>query len=418
VKLLLVSFYFPPAGGGGVQRVLKFGAQLQRHGIETHVLAPTDPRWIHRDEDLAVPGGITVHRSAYLGPRGRRPAEELYRLRGGRRLAHRLALTPRRLIVPDENAPWVFTAAPAALRLARRESIDVVLTTSPPSSVHLIGSLLTRTLGIPWLADLRDSIVAKEDRRLDRRLARLKERTNGYVASLIARDAAAIVGVTPSICAEIERLRPRGAVQTIPNGADFDDFDGLDYRHSDRFRITHTGSFFGQRSPRPFLTALTRSRLDVVVRFIGDFRAADRDWARGLDLGDKLQIHPFLPHRQTLALQRDSEALLLLLPEIGARGKDIPSGKLYEYLAAQRPILAAVPPDGAAADLIREAGAGIVVAPDDIDGIEAALRQLVHAWRHGELAATALPADLKTRISRESRVEELVRLLHDVVTRP
>jgi glycosyltransferase involved in cell wall biosynthesis len=411
VKLLLVSFYFPPAGGGGVQRVLKFAEHLPEQGIETHVLTPSDPRWIHRDEELEAPGQVIVHRCAYIGPRGRRPAEELYGLRGMKRIARHASLTPRRLLIPDENTSWALTAVPAALRLARQEGFDAVMTSSPPSSVHLIGAVVSRRLGIPWVADLRDSIVAKEDRRVDRPLARLKERTHASVASLVAREAAAIVGVTPTISAEIERLKPRGAVATIPNGCDFEDFDCLSYRTSARFRITHTGSFFGQRSPRPFLEALAGSDLDVIARFVGDFRAADRDWAQALQLGDKLELLPFLTHPQTLAMQRDSEALLLLLPEIGPRGKDIPSGKLYEYIAAQRPILAAVPPDGAAADLIRESGLGVVVAPDDVEAIRGALDTLVQRWKQGKLTDTSVPDSTKAKLSRRARTEELARFL-------
>ncbi|HET8894009.1 MAG TPA: glycosyltransferase [Gaiellaceae bacterium] len=414
MKLLIVTFYFPPAGGGGVQRVLKVAQLLPEYGIETHVLTPEDPQWIHRDEELEVPAGLPVHRCRYIGPRGRRPAEELYGLDGVRRLARRASLAPRRLFVPDENASWALTAVPAGLRVARREGFDAVMTSSPPSSVHVIGAILSRKLGIPWIADLRDSIVAKEDRRVDRPLVRVKERTHASVAALVAAKAAAIVGVTPTICAEMERLKPRGRVVTIPNGADFEDFHFLSYRPAERFRITHTGSFFGQRSPRPFLTALAQSGLDVAARFVGDFRAADRDWAHALELGDKLELYPFVSHRQSLALQRDSDALLLLLPEIGERGKDIPSGKLYEYIAARRPILAAVPPDGAAAELIREAGVGVIVDPDDVDGIRGALESLVERWRQRELPDTSLRDDLRASLSRRARVEELAQLLADV----
>src|SRR5919204_421519 len=130
-------------------------------------------------------------------------------------------------------------------------------------------------------------------------------------------------------------LEPLGFVRTILNGADFDDFAGLEYRRGDRFRITHTGSFFGKRDPRPFLTALAQSGLDVVARFLGDFRSADREWADGLGLGDRLELHPYVPRRRALELQRDSEALLLLVPEAGGRGRGVLSGEVFEYLAAQ-----------------------------------------------------------------------------------
>ena len=82
VKVLLVTLYFPPAGGGGVQRPLKFAQYLPALGIETHVLAPDDPKWIHRDAELRVPTQAWVHRARYLGPKGRKPAEELHGKRG------------------------------------------------------------------------------------------------------------------------------------------------------------------------------------------------------------------------------------------------------------------------------------------------------------------------------------------------
>jgi glycosyltransferase involved in cell wall biosynthesis len=199
----------------------------------------------------------------------------------------------------------------------------------------------------------------------------------------------------------------------ISNGSDFDDFAGLEYERGDRFRITHTGSFFGRRDPRPFLTALARVD-DVVVRFVGDFRSADREWAETLELGDRLQLVPYAPRRVALELQRDSEALLLLIPDAGGRGRGVLSGKVFEYLAAERPILAVVPPDGAAAELLRETGAGVVVAPDDVDGIARELTALRDAWSAGALDGTPLSDDWKRKLSRRTRVEELARLLEEL----
>ena len=102
---------------------------------------------------------------------------------------------------------------------------------------------------------------------------------------------------------------------------------------------------------------------------------------------------------------------LLLLPEAAGRGKVVPSGKIFEYLAAERPILAAVPTDGAAAQLVRETGAGVVVAPDDEDGLRAALVGLHARWRAGQLANGYLSEDQRHKLSRTTRVEELAELL-------
>jgi glycosyltransferase involved in cell wall biosynthesis len=409
VKILIVTLYFPPAGGGGVQRPLKLATHLPSFGIETHVLAPEDPKWIHRDEDLPTPTLAWVHRTRFIGPGGRRPAEELHGTAGLERYSKQLELFGRRLLFPDENVTWNLTAIPAATRIVREEGIDVVLTTSPPGSIHLVGAAVKRRTGVRWIADLRDSLVAFQHRDADRLLARAKSQGHQLVAKVVSGSADAVVGVSDAISDEMRALGTRGEVLTIANGSDFDDFAGIEYRGgSDRFRITHTGSFFGKRDPRWFLTAL--ARVDgVVARFVGDFRAADREWAAGI--ADRIELVGYAPHRRALELQRDSEALLLLIPEAGGRGKGVLSGKVFEYLAAERPILAVVPPDGAAARLLRETGAGVVVAPDDIDGIERELRALRDRWRAGELEETGLSEEWKERLSRRARVEELVDLL-------
>jgi len=415
LKVLIVTLYFPPAGGGGVQRPLKFATHLPELGIETHVLAPDDPKWIHRDDELQPPTLAWVHRARYVGPRGRKPAEELHGTAGLERIGRQVELAGRRLLVPDENVSWNVTAIPAAIRLVRREGIDVVITTSPPSSVHLVGAAVQRATGVKWVADLRDSIVAHPHRRAERFLVRAKEQGEHGVARLVAGRADAVVTVSDAIADELRERTPKGPVVTIANGSDFDDFTGLEHRSSDRFRITHTGSFFGKRDPRPFLTAAQRSGLDdLTVRFLGDFRAADREWAEELGLGDRLELIPYAPRRRSLELQRDSEALLLLIPDAGGRGKGVLSGKVFEYLAAERPILAVVPPDGAAAGLIREAGAGAVVAPDDVDGMVAALRDLHARWRAGTLHDVELDDGWRGRVSRRARAEELVDLLERI----
>ncbi len=410
----MVSFYFPPAGGGGVQRPLKLAQYLPALGIETHVLAPDDPRWMHRDDGLRVPTQAWVHRSRYLGPGGGKPAEQLRGTHGLARATVYARLMARRLLVPDESVGWNVTAIPAAIRLVRQHRIDWVITTSPPGSVHLIGAAVQRATGARWLADLRDSMVAHPHRRSDNVASKAKEGLRGRVARLVAARADAISCVSDAIADETRALAPRGPVRTIPNGSDFDDFAGLEYHPGDRMRITHAGSFFGKRDPRPFLQALADSRLDIVARFLGDFRPADREWAEGLGLGDRLELIPYAPRSTSLALQRDSDVLLLLIPDAGGRGRGVLSGKVFEYLAAERPVLAAVPPEGAAADLIRSVGAGPVVAPDDVRGIRDALVELHGRFVNGGLPDLELDEAWRHRLSRRTRVEEVAELMREV----
>jgi glycosyltransferase involved in cell wall biosynthesis len=415
VKVLLVTLFFPPTGGGGVQRPLKLAQYLPALGIETHVLAPDDPKWVHVDADIRVPTQAWVHRARYYGPSSRLPADELRGKEGLGRLLTHARLTGRRMLVPDYYVSWNLTAIPAAIRIARAEGIDAVITTSPPPSVHLVGAAVQRVTGARWLADLRDSIVANPDRRNDRIAVRAKEKVAGSVATLVARRADAISCAADAITDEMRALSPSGPVVTITNGCDFDDFAGLDYVPGPRFRITHAGTFFGKRDPRPFLQALADAGLDVQARFVGDFRESDAAFAESLGLGDRLELIPFAPRAEVLALQRDSDALLLLVPDAGGRGRGVLSGKVFEYLAAERPILAAVPPDGAAADLMRETGAGIVAAPDDVGALRVALEQLYERWKTQGLPAVALAPELRERVSRQARVKETAELLRSLI---
>jgi glycosyltransferase involved in cell wall biosynthesis len=416
VKVLLVTRHFPPGGGGGVQRPLKFATHLPALGIETHVLAPDVPGSLPADAELELPTQAWIHRVRYVGPRAGRPAERLLAKQGLARVGTQAALLGRRLLVPDENVPWSTFALPVAIRLVRREKIDVVLTTSPPPSLHLLGAAVKRATGAAWVADLRDPLTSHPHRRgYESQLARLKEASVGGVGRLVASQADAIVAASDAIAEEARGLEPKGKVLTIANGCDFDDFAGLEHHPSDRLRITHAGHFHGKRDPKPFLQALAESGLeDVVARFAGDFREADRTYAESLGLGERLELLGDVSRRRSLELQRDSEALLLLVPESGGRGRGVLTGKIYEYLAAERPILAVVPSDGAAAQLVRETGAGVVVAPDDVEAILEALLDLHSRWRDGSLDDTSLSGEWRQRLARGARVEELADVLRSV----
>jgi glycosyltransferase involved in cell wall biosynthesis len=415
MKLLLVTLYFPPAGGGGVQRPLKFASHLPALGIETHVLAPDDPKWVHEDADLPLPTQAWIHRARYVGPRGRRIADESHGRSGLDLALLRASTIGRRLLMPDENVTWNATAIPKAISIAKSEGIDVVLTTSPPGSVHLIGAAVKKATGVKWVADLRDSIVLHPHRSNEGAGAYVKERSRAGIARLVARQADAIVAAADAIAEETKALQPRGRVVTIANGCDFDDFAGMEYVRSDRFTLTHAGSFFGKRDPKPFLRALAESGLeDVTVRFLGDFRPADREFMESLGLSSRVELRDYVPRRESLRLQRESDALLLLIPDAGGRGRGVLSGKVFEYLAAERPVLAVVPEDGAAARLVRDTGAGVVAGPDDVAAIRDSLVSLHDRWRAGTLDGVALAPEWRDRLSRASRVEELADLLESL----
>jgi glycosyltransferase involved in cell wall biosynthesis len=425
LRVLIVSFYFPPAGGGGVQRVLKLCRHLPELGIEVDVLAPDDPKWSAVDPGLAadIPPATTVHRARYRGPsHAQTPAARLAAARGARAIGVRAALLGRRLLLPDPEVAWLPDAVRAGVRIVREREIDIVLSTSPPNSVHVIAAAIARRAGVPFVADFRDSWLANPHRRYERRSVRAKRAVEARIAHTALERVAAVSAVTPAIAEEARELAPAGApVQVVANGCDFEEFDGLTYERGERMRIVHAGSFFGQRTPRPFLgvfAALLRARPElrerVQVAFLGDLRPADREWALGLGLGDALALEGFRPHAEALAAMRAADVLLLLVPRAGGRGLLVVSGKVFEYLAAERPILALVPPEGDAASLLRDTGSAWIADPDDEDAIAAAIAEAVGAWEADGLGERRLTPEWRERLDRRTRARELAELLASV----
>ncbi len=425
MRLLIVAFYFPPTGGGGVQRTLKFCKFLPEFGIDVHVLTPDDSKWFARDDGLleSVPESTTVHRCRFVGPRSSFHSDAI---RGRSRLG-RIGVEARyayqRALIPDKATPWMATALPAGIGIVRREGIDVVMSTSPPTSAHLVAEAIATATRRPFVADFRDSWLDNPHRRYEKAGVRAKRTVIARMASSVGRRSSALVAATGTIAQELGRMHPSAAHKTtvIENGADFDDFDGLDHRPNQRFTIVHAGSFFGHRTPNVFLLAVQRLlerrpelRGRLLVRFIGELRAEHREYARSLAIDEAWREEGFLPYAESIAAQRAADALLLLIPDAGGRGDSVLSGKVFEYVASRRPVLAAVPPNGAAANLIRGIGAGRVVDGGDADGISTELEALVDEWLAGGSPDVELSDDLRDRLSRRSRSRELARVLDGV----
>jgi glycosyltransferase involved in cell wall biosynthesis len=426
-RVLIVSYYFPPAGGSGVHRVLKLCKYLPEFGWDVEVLAPDDPKWVAHDPGLEeeIPAGVEVHRARYVGPdHAQSSADRVATARGRQAVRARAAAAGRRML-PDAAAPWVPFAARTGIRVVRHRRIDAVLTSSPPTSVHIVGNLISRRAGVPWVADFRDSWLANPHRRYERRSVRYKRSLLGQIARRTMSPVAAITAVTDVIREEAVGYTGRPVPsRVISNGCDFDDFAAYEHRGSAKLRLLHAGYFFGVRSPRPLLQAV-RSLIDrrpalrdvIEVRFVGGFRSSDREWADGLGLGPAIAVEGTLPHGETLREMKEADALVLLIPSAGGIGKTVLSGKVFEYLAAERPILGLVPPDGAAADLLRSAGQEWIADPDDTEAISATVERLVDAWIANRLPDVVIPPDVRASLDRRARAEEMAAVLGEVAGR-
>jgi len=377
-RLLLVSYYFPPLAGSGVFRPLRLAKCLPRSGWRVSVVTVSARARVLKDDTLSaeVPGETRVERTFSLEPRLALLALGKVGLRGLARRAQRW------LMVPDDQRGWVPFAVRASLRLLEAAPHDVVLSTSGPTSAHLVAREVRRRSGVPWVADFRDEWTTNPylryptawHRRLNRRLERA-----------VLSEADRVVCVSNPWLDNLRGLVPRepeSKFRVLPNGFDADHFPALPVGRPDRFRIVYTGTFYGHRSPRVFLEAVRRvvdegriPRDDLEVELVGHTAGAE-----GLaDLPDgTVRIVEQQPHREALRRLGEAAALLLVIPPEGGAGNH--TGKLFNYLAAGRPLLALAPEPNVAADLIRESGSGLIAPPDDVGAVAEALVELHRRW--------------------------------------
>ena len=450
MRLLLVTYYFPPSGGAGVQRTLKFAKYLRTSGVEPVVLTVEAGAYPSLDPTLEadVPDGVEVVRTRSLDPfglygaltgRSRREAVAVGSVGGADSFGKRLGLWARaNVFLPDARVGWVPFAARAARRLVRAGRVDAVLTSGPPHSTHLVGLALRRALdarGIPWVADFRDPWtginfydelpMTGPARALDAALERR-----------VLRAADAVVTVSPTWARELEAKGGVEGVRVIQNGFDPDDFgrQGAGGKgeegsaplettppqsappSAEAFALTHVGSLYGSRNPEALWAAVAalrnRGAGRLRVRLVGRVDDAARASLARHGLTEVADEGGVVPHAEAVAAMAEGDLLFLSIEPV--RNADgILTGKLYEYLASGRPVLALGPPDGDAARLLGSTGGGRLLAWDDAAGIEAALRDAYTAWERGDPLPGAPPAALAP-LSRPAQARELAGLVREL----
>lgn len=424
-RLLYLAFFFPPTGGAGVQRTLKFVRYLPEHGWNATVITAAAGYWM-QDASLLreIPPSVRVLRAPCPGGRfldGRRGGSAS---RSGARtgLLRRIA---RGLLVPDAYLGWSWYARRWAARelaesAARGAPYHAVITTSSPDSAHLAGRALRRSGGPPWLADFRDPWT--------RRLSYAPP--TAWHDSLHRRLEAACLRAADGVIVTADETRDdflrrypaetRGKIEVIPNGYDEDDFqpahDGIGPPAGEEpVALLHAGQLNPERPLTPFLRGLRRAVDEtpagappLSVTFLGAHYDLHREEVRALSLERHVRFLPPCEHRAAIRSLEEARALLLLEDD-SDRGRLVLPGKIFEYLRSGRPVLAVVPAGGAAGRMVRETEAGVVADParpgEIAAGIEAVLRpgrSGAARERIGEFERRALTARLAAALDRVS----------------
>jgi glycosyltransferase involved in cell wall biosynthesis len=428
-RVLFIAYYFPPLGGGGVQRSVKFVKHLPSYGYDPLVVtgpAETDGLWSPADPSLAgsLPRGTEVERIETPEP----PESSRWRSR-----AERWVGLPRRF------SDWWVEGVVETGASAGGE-VDLVYASMSPFESATAAARLARRLGKPWVADLRDPWALDEvavfptaaHRRLELR------RMNRSLASA----AGVVMNTTEAARAALEALPSLASkpVVTIPNGYDEDDFERpAPDRPDTAFRIVHAG--FAHTEPvagrasrllggavRGYdlmtrshvhlleaVDALVRRRPElrgrIEVHLAGQVTAAERE---RITAADHVRVHGFLGHADTIDLLRSADLLFLPMHDLprGVRARTVP-GKTYEYLASRRPILAAAP-DGDARDLLATSGSAFLSRPDDVGRMAEIIADQVDRAGRGERAPEP-DAQLLARFERRHLTGQLAEVFDAIL---
>lgn len=388
-RVLLVSYYFPPFAGSGVFRPIRLAKYLPRHGWDVTVLSVGKRALLPKDPALAaeVAAGVEIVRAPSLEPRV--PLLLLQRL-GLAGLARRLEPW---FLVPDDQRGWVSFATRRGRRALSTRRHDAIVSTAGPYSAHLVGLALHRRTGLPWVADFRDEWTTNPYLR-DRYPTAWHRRLNLGLEREVLTCASRVACVSEPWLAALRALVPAEPAEKFrvhPNGYDADHFRGTRDKRPARFRVVYAGSFYGHRSPAVFLEG---ARLaieagdvpanEIEILLVGDVgtSALGRTLPPGV-----VTVAARRPYFEALRLLQEAAVLLLVIPTEGGAGNH--TGKLFNYLAAGRPILALAPESNVAADLIRHSRSGVVVPPDRPEGVRRALAELYRHHREGRAPAPA-----------------------------
>jgi glycosyltransferase involved in cell wall biosynthesis len=295
------------------------------------------------------------------------------------------------------------------VRAARRERPDVIYSTSAPYSAHLIGYLVSRLTGKPWVADFRDEWTHNPD---DGERSPLLHRASRRLERAVAQRATKVVVAADHYT--VEGLPPERKV-TITNGVDPDDLPtAVGPQAGDRFRLASVGALYGDRDAGPVRTALARlAERGALDPSRCEFRQVGNVWLYGtLEAGAvEIATTGYVSHTRAFEEMARAAALLLFVP----RTSHTLPGKLFEYLATGRPILCVTARDNPAWQIVEELGAGPCVEPDDAAGIEAAIERLYGDWSRGALPTNeAVRAAALERFSRRALTGKLAEVLESV----
>lgn len=429
-KVLIIAYYWPPSGGSGVQRWLKFVKYLPQFGWKPYVFTPENPSVAVIDQSLLkdVPVEAEIIRlpiwepyevfgklsGIFSGNNKKSSGQTDFINTKQRSLFAKVSIWARgNLLIPDPRKFWVRPAVRFLKSYLEQNQIHTIITTGPPHSMHLIGlRLKKKNPSLNWIVDMRDPW--SEWGFLDSiRAGKRAKARHRKLEHKVLTTADEVITITPFYVRQFEKLSGR-KVNLITNGYDDADFKTFALKRPDKFCIRHVGIVNEKCDPRPFMESVAELchenagiREDLIIEFVGQVNPAFKEFvAQNNFLKECTRFIPPVSHDALMEIYSNSALLLLILTGYKDAEGYMP-GKLFEYLATGLPILGTGPETGDASNLLNTTKSGVMVDGADRNRIKSAVINYYNSWKRGEVNQV----NVKSAYSRRENTRTLTELL-------
>ncbi|MFP5471496.1 MAG: glycosyltransferase family 4 protein [Bacteroidia bacterium] len=420
-KVLIITYYWPPSGGAGVQRWLKFTKYLPEFGWQPIIYTPENPDFSTKDESLLkeIPKETEVIKTKIWEPynlhktfSGKQSdsANAGFFAGGKKSWKQKVSIFIRgNFFIPDPRVFWVKPSIKYLKKYLLENPVDAIVSTGPPHSMHLIALGLRKHFpNIKWIADFRDPWT-EIDFYHDLQLTSWADKKHKRLEHEVLKNADEVVVVGNQMATQF--LKINSNVSVIYNGYDEDDFSNLRKKNNEAIDIVYIGSMNKDRHYKEFWQALSklieedRELLNKLkVKIIGNVDGSIKDYISSLAIDERAEFINYMPHKDAIEEMQNARLLYLPINNVPS-AKFILTGKLFEYLAVKKPILCIGPKDGDAAIIIKETNSGVVFERSEQKELHEWLKNLLSSKQHNFTFTNT------EKFSRKELTKELVKIL-------
>lgn len=429
-RVLIITYYWPPSGGSGVQRWLKMSKYLPENDWQPVIYTAEDAEYPVEDPSLeqdVAPEAEVIRRpivepytyyKKFLGMKKGEKVKAGFINEGTKKNGWKESLSVwlrGNFFIPDARCWWVKSSVKYLTGYLKEHPVDAMISTGPPHSMHLIAKALHKKFNIPWVADFRDPWT-DIDFYKDLKLTRCADRKHHRLENQVLTEATKVVTVGWDCARGLERHGAKD-VAVITNGYDetFVETHGRASLHqSTMFTMSHIGIIGENRNPEAFwqvIGELTPS-IDLKIKLIGQVDNSVIESIKRNNIEKYVEIIPYIPHNQVIEEQAKSDVLLLFVNNT-PNAKGILTGKIFEYMASGRPILCIGPEDGDSARILNETKTGITVDFDDKEKMKSVILDLTTKYQENQLITNDIKAVEK--YSRRNLTKEFVTILNEII---